>query len=212
MKKLSLLIALCMLISIGGVYATWVYTDAAMAPGHHHFGLNMAGVTSDVSKGSILVLTAAEGTSTLKISIDDVDERDYKAEAVITGTVDVIFVPNASASQNILDNGVELQVQVVQHTPVQYNSKNLFTIKDHDPIAIGKGTKITATNAGTLLSGVDLTQYIGGFYYQLTATQLDLNNIVTIDNVYLPAKSDYDKMEAALVSGAIGLTITEKTS
>ena len=27
MKKLSLLIALCMLISIGGVYATWVYSE-----------------------------------------------------------------------------------------------------------------------------------------------------------------------------------------
>ena len=32
MKKLSLLIALCMLLSIAGVYATWTYADSTITP------------------------------------------------------------------------------------------------------------------------------------------------------------------------------------
>lgn len=210
MKKLSLLIALCMLLSIGGVYATWVYTDKTMDAGHHHFGLNMASVTSGVSKGSIAVLAAAEGASTLKISLDDVGERDYVAEAVINGHIDIIFVPNGSGSQEVLEQGVELQIQVVQdENPVQYGGKNVFKIAAHNPMSIGKGTKITAENALTLFPGVDLNSYIGSFYYRVTAEQLGLSTLITVNDITLPTKADYDAMERALTTGAIGLTITE---
>lgn len=211
MKKLSLLIALCMLLSIGGVYATWVYTDATMEAGHHHFGLNMASVTSGVSKGSIAVLAAAEGASTLKISLDDLGERDYVAEAVINGHIDIIFLPNGSGSQDVLDNGVELQIEVVQENPVQYSGKNVFNIAAHEPMSIGNGVKITEENALTLFPGVDLTSYIGGFYYRVTAAQLNLSTLITVNDITLLTKPEYDAMERALTTGAIGLSITEVT-
>jgi hypothetical protein len=202
-----------MLLSIGGVYATWVYTDKTMDAGHHHFGLNMASVTSGVSKGSIAVLTAVEGASTLKISLDDLGVRDYVAEAVINGHIDIIFVPNGSGAQEILTQGVELQIQVVQdENPVQYGGKNVFNIKAHDPISIGNGTKITEQNAtgeNALFPGVDLSSYIGSFYYRVTAEQLGLSTLITVNDITLPTKADYDAMERALTTGAIGLTITE---
>ena len=209
MKKLSLLIALCMLLSIGGVYATWVYTDATMEPAHHHLALNMASVTSNVNKGSIVVLAAAEGASTLKITLDDLDERDHVAEAVINGHIDIIFLPNASVSQDVAERGVELQIEVMQKTPVQYSGKNVFVIEDHVPMSIGTGTPITSTNATTIFPGVDLSSYIGGFYYRVTAEDLGLSDLISVNDIILESRTEYDEMVAALTTGAIGLEVSE---
>lgn len=206
MKKLSLLIALALILSIGGVYATWSYAGAAAEGSHKHFGIDLADVTQDVAEGVITGIT-----TDMDIELDQAD-GSYNAKAVITGLMSFAFKPNAGASDDVLANGITLQWTLEQSaTPMQYEGVDVFAV-DSTPVSLGNGIPITAENAPAdsptaLEPGKDLTSYIGGFYVKIIPS--DVEDKLTV-NLNLPTYADYQAFQTgSLSSGLVGITVSK---
>lgn len=103
MKKLSLLMALAMLITIGGVYATWSYSEGVMyTKVHEHFTISIAGAVSEDAKGVITV-----DTSGLSILIDN--DGNYVPEMTISGAIKVYFKPATGVNDDVAAGDIDLK-------------------------------------------------------------------------------------------------------
>ena len=101
MKKLSLLMALAMLITVGGVYATWIYNEAPAAVGFSSIGVQLEGYDNTGSKGSI------SAVSDFSLDIDDMG--GYVPGFVPSkqdGVVTITFTPTQFADPDIQENGL----------------------------------------------------------------------------------------------------------
>ena len=120
MKKLTLLLALMLVVTIGGVYATWSYA-----------GTNDIADAYAETKVTITdaVLTGANGTyaieSNLVIHVDQKND-DHEAELVFASNngdpifLKVTFVPSASAPQDIKNNAVPSELYFGTTTDMTY--------------------------------------------------------------------------------------------
>ena len=96
MKKLSLLIALCMLISIGGVYASWIYPGEGTSD-NRNIPINVSLPTEELG-GAAGVYTVEENTLTVEI----VNGGDYVPELSATGHILIKFTPTSGISDAAL--------------------------------------------------------------------------------------------------------------
>lgn len=201
MKKLSLLIVLALLVTVGGVYATWTYAGAAVPASHKHMSVNIASLGAETAKGTIVNVT-----NSMDVLLDDVG--NYKAGATFSGKMGFVFIPAPGADADVVVSGIELQYTVEQATPLKYDGNNIFTIDQDATEALGKGEEITDTNKATLVAGVDLSQYVDGFYVEILGR--DVANFVQLADIVLDTRAEYEAMEAALIAGgAIGITVSE---
>ena len=100
MKKLSLLIALCMLLTIGGVYATWTYTqNTDVADEAVNMNINLTDVAYSGSYGTYKV-----DTSSLKLAIEPKADTTHTTALYIEGNIVVTFTPNSVAPVEIKEN------------------------------------------------------------------------------------------------------------
>ena len=204
MKKFTVLVALILCVTIGGVYATWTYQGGEVQELHQHFTVYMGAVDNDEAKGVLKTVTNA-----LNIRLDDAN-NDYTAEADVTGYLEFVFAPKKNASDSVREEGIDLVFDLEQTDPaMQFENKNVFTITGgHGDL--GKGVLITSENVATLSAhGTDLTAHVGSFYYCVEASTI--NDMITTD-VYLPTYEDYLAMSNLLNStqAKIGITVNEK--
>lgn len=114
MKKISLFVALALIVTIGGVYAAWIYPsdDALVGSATKTFTGNMTQVeTQATNKGEISVETSSD---TLKIFVDDAGS--YVAKAIAQGSVSVLFTPlsflfNKIRAQKLKSNEGKINVK-----------------------------------------------------------------------------------------------------
>ena len=201
MKKLTILVALILCVTIGGVYATWTYSGAPATTSHKHVSVNLATANSENSKGIITNVY-----NSIDVLIDD--GGSYTAVAKFSGKMGFIFTPAVGADDDIVANGIKFAFTVEQATPLKYDGNNIFNITNATPTVLDFGTKIDSTNATTINSEVDLTSHIGSFYIEITADQVA--NCVEIAPITLPTFTDYENFEDALIAGgALGVTVSE---
>lgn len=204
MKKFTMLVALILCVTIGGVYATWTYQGGEVQQLHQHFNVYMGAVDNDEAKGVLKTVMNA-----LSIKLDDAN-NDYVAEAAVEGYIEFVFAPKTNASDTVRDEGIDLTFALGQTDPAfVFEGKNVFTITDGTG-DLGKGQKITAENASTLSAyNTDLAAHVGSFYYCIKAS--DLANKITTD-IYLPTYEDYQAMVNILnnTQAHIGISINEK--
>lgn len=194
MKKLSALIALCLCLTVGGVYATWTYTqNVDVADPHTHFDIGLTGVAFADSYGTFDI-----DKSGLSIVVDPVSEGSHIAAIKITGQLVLKFTPNSHAPSEIKANGVP-------------NSKFYL------------GTNVDVANwkySGQQIFNVDTAQKDitwgtpdsnGVFTYVINANELA--SFITFANTFvLDTKGDYDAFGTALSAGQIGITVTDGLS
>ena len=200
MKKLSVLITILLIVTMGGVYATWSYAEANAAESHQHMSINLESATTNLAEGVIHNVI-----NSMNVLIDDADD-DYTAEITVTGKMGFVFVPNAGASDDVVENGIAMQWQLEQTNPgVQHGGDNIFTISQANPTTLNS-TKITDGNKTDF--GVDLSTYIGGFYVEVDATAVSA--VLSIE-LELPTYEDYTtfKGELATTAGKLGITISK---
>ena len=191
MKKLSLLIALCMLISIGGVYATWTYVrNSDVADESVNMAMNLTEVAYSGSNGAFKV-----DTSTLKLSIDPKSGTTHTTSLVIEGEVKIVFTPAtfapAEVKENALDSTFEFKL-----------SNNSWTFDD------GHGAKAIVTLAHEGKHEIEWTkQSDGTFVYVLDATTLAKH--ITLNEFVLDTKTRYDSFNAQLANGQIIITVSD---
>lgn len=201
MKKLSLLVALILCVTIGGVYATWLYAETPMDEATHEFkNLGITDVDTNAKSGKIAV------TDTLILKIDDNygNHRPGWDGDVTTdngGNLQIVFTPNSGAGDTTLNYTITV-------------AKNSYTDDDHTdkPIFVTKdGTTITAAHADAreIMSGTfDFfagdSQAVKIITYTEVIAKLDVNNTIELTDLV-----EYEAYRAALEDVKLTLTVSE---
>ena len=190
MRKLSLLIALCVCITVGGVYATWIYsekTDVADQQNPIPFGLTEAQFSGSYGAYHVDV-------SGLTMSIDPVTDGSHVAALKITGKIVITFTPNAYAPTEVKQGAVPTTFTLgtsVDQASWKYAGTQIFTVVT---------TPIQINNWGT-------PDASGIFTYEISAETL--SQMITLGNFVLDTKADYDAFNTALGGGKIVYTISD---
>ena len=125
MKKLSLLIALCMLLTISGVYATWTYTqNTDVADETVHLSLNLTSPAYSGSYGTYEI--NADGMS---LTIDPKAGTTHTTALYATGNIVIKFTPNSVAPSTVKENAIPSTYKLtLANTSWQYEGQNIITI------------------------------------------------------------------------------------
>ena len=208
MRKLSILMALMLLVSVGGVYATWTYAgtdDIADA-------FAEAKVTIADTE-----LTGANGTykieSNLVLTVDQAND-DHEAELVFSANdgkeifLKVTFTPATNAPQNIKDGAVPSELYFTTSTTMEYKM-------DAEGNYSAEGTPAAIFNFsnpgnGKLDNTFEWTEEINGtFTYTLDETALKAA-IQLSQTFVLDTKAEHDAFRTAL-AGNIVARVTDGT-
>ncbi len=208
MKKLSLLIALCMLLTIGGVYATWSYvgsTDIIDA-----FAESKVTITDAVIEGTYGIYKI---DSNLVLTVDQANDN-HEAELVFGSNNDqpvyltVTFTPSVNAPKAIKDNAVVSELYFGVTTPMQYKM-------DADGNYSESGTpvdifKFKNSGNGELDNTFAWTKNADGtFTYTLNADALK-EQISLSQTFVLDIRAEHDAFRTAL-KGNIVARVTDGT-
>lgn len=208
MKKLSLLIALCMLLTIGGVYATWSYvgsTDIIDA-----FSESKVTIADAVIEGTYGIYKVE---SNLVLTVDQANDN-HEAELVFSSNNDqpvylkVTFTPNANAPKAIKDNAVPSELYFGVTTPMQYSMD-----ADGNYDATGTPTDIFGfknSGNGKLDNTFTWTKNADGtFTYELDVDALKAE--IFLSQIFvLDIKAEHDAFRTAL-AGNIVARVTDGT-
>lgn len=192
MKKLSLIIALVLCVTIGSVYATWVYSktnDVADITGAR--AITMTDATFEGGLGTYHISTAG-----LTLKVDPKEGTSHNTSLVADGAIEVTFTPSVYAEETIKNNAVGTEITFAPSKDVTewvYDGKQVFDSIDSTPITVDwNGTK----------------QADGSFKYLIPASvvleKLHLNETIVLDT-----KADYDAYDGILTQAQIVVSITD---
>lgn len=154
MKKMSFILALALLVTVGGVYASWNYSRGTLATTDITFNGRMADIVSGTAKGTIQVV---ENSNTLTFKVDDVDAADYVAALVPSGQVQIQFKAAVGADSAVVTQGIKLQATVTvagTKTPYNNGTKDLaiFAPKASNTFVLNGGEKVKPNTSITILA------------------------------------------------------------
>jgi hypothetical protein len=212
MKKLSVLIALMLVLTVGGVYATWSYAGTDdIADARAEAKVTIADVELKGANGTYAV------TSNLVLSVDQANE-DHEAELVFDSNngqaiyLKVTFTPSANAPQDIKDNGIDSALHFGVTTPMQYKmdaegnysetgtAKDIFTLSpaENHGGAFTKNINWTAEDDGT---------------FTYTMNEAALRDAIKLSQTFvLDTKTEYDKFAAAMAGNIVAHVTDGKTT
>lgn len=187
MKKLSLLVALCLLITVGGVYATWNYAQNEVITDGKGFieSIHLTEMTTPSSMGSLTV-----DTSGATVVVDD--GGHYKPEMIGNGEIVVTLAPNDAAP--LEDRGAKpVQLTIGFNPEWTYNEKPVLEYVDVakttimlEPKTASEGGRMTVVPNGELNSYqwvVDIAEVISLLQFEQSiaiSTPALYNEFVTI--------------------------------
>jgi len=184
MKKLSVLIALALCLTIGGVYAAWNYSQGNVqtaygniAVGQNH-QISITEAITDNSKGTISV-----DATNLKFVIDDTGS--HVAGLTITGSVKVSFTPNPGADEEVATNGIPLKFVLNASDEWKYGGNKIFEVNSAEQI-INSGNRVKT---------------------EIEILASTFESLITLNDVTLDEFEDYENFHAALHSPNGGITI-----
>ncbi len=191
MKKLGTIIALALVLTIGGVYATFSYAQGNATEATGNVGKQLAAATVDAEKGSILI-----EENTFVITVDDVG--NLTTGASYSGALKVKFVATDGADQTVKDDGIKIKMTVSFGltddatqglTANKYGSDDIFVLRNmgsNGYVEINGGNKVTDT-----------------------AVEVDLSQYITVSSISLPTYSDYQAYKTAFDATTITVTFSE---
>ena len=208
MKKLSLLIALCMLLTIGGVYATWSYVGSEDII--DAYAESKVTITDAVIEGTYGIYKIE---SNLALTVDQKNDN-HEAELVFGSNdgqavyLKVTFTPSTNAPQAIKKDAVESELYFGVTTPMQYKMDASGNYSE-------SGTAVdifTFTNPsdGVLNNIFTWTKNVDGtFTYELDEEDLK-GQIALSETFVLDVKAEHDAFRTAL-AGNIVARVTDGT-
>ena len=108
MKKITAIIMMVLFVTIGGVYATWTYSETAMGTASRD-AINIALTTANNKGGSV---GSYAFSNAVEVAIDD-DQNDdtvHKAVLTCTGSITLTFTPSETAGGDIKDFGIAMKI------------------------------------------------------------------------------------------------------
>ena len=196
-KYISLLIALAMLVTMGGVYAAWVYAETDMTAVHGHIGsFGLANAEINNSKGTITV-----DASNAHLTIDQTSATNYNANLTATGTILVKFSPSEIYKNS---NPDKTEFAMKYHLVTDNANPTAFMCNDGNPDKPLFTTFDTTTTAPlTLIKQADGT-------YQATVQATELLTLMDIDTFKLDTHAKYVAFSSKVGTfGNIGVEVSE---
>lgn len=186
MKKLGFIIMLALVLTVGGVYATFNYAQGEIVEQSKTLTTIIADKKIDFAKGTVTVDTD------FAIRVDDYDD-DLTTTYRTSGTTSITFTPaEKGADEEVVNSGVELKLVITINGTNTYGGTPIFKTKNYPAtggVSLGKGTKNTLT---------------GAFEYSV-----DLANYLEVSKISLPTADDYDAFFAAFNATSISITVSE---
>ena len=201
-KKVSLLMALAMCGTIGGVYATWYYQEGT--------------IQKDTSL--VISLTSSKGTgkgtlnvatNNLVVNIDDkIDSTyvvDYHGELVVSGSIVLEFTPDENVDEEVKD-GIDLKVTL--------DFDDSWTYTFAAPVGEQKVFNVEDTKATFTITDADWTEQNGVLVTEIKPEHilayLSLNTYSEGKSVvYLPSQADYNAFAAEIVKKGFSIDISD---
>ena len=180
MKRLSLLLALALLVTVGGVYATWNYAQGTAAFRDKYLTAHLTDKVTDTAKGTIDV-----NIDGLTLTIDDAN-NDHRGELIMAGEIVITFTPAEGADTNVDTDGIALQYQLGTTADYNYQGNPIFTVN----------TTVQALNDGNPTKSI-------------TIPASELSSLITLNDMELPTVDAYTAFKTALHSGSIQITVSE---
>lgn len=176
-----------MLLTIGGVYATWTYTQSTdVADESVNMALNLTNVTFVGTYGTYEI-----DQSGLSMTIDPKAGTTHTTALYINGSLVIKFTPNEYAPEEVKEDAVASTYTLsLANTNWQYNSQNIVDLYNTSD------NKITWTQQGD-----------GTFTHTLTAD--DLADHISLTEFTLDTKADYDAYSTVLGQGSIVITVSD---
>lgn len=203
-SKLGFISLLCLVLVIGGVFATWDYAQGTAAEVTETATIGLTAVGAESAKATITF--TKNGYSAM---IDDSD-KDYRGELTIAGTIDIVVTIKDGADQEIYDNGITVRLDLSENF-------DTFAFAADASGSAGEAKDVIAlTSTSLTLTKGDIgwtrTVVGGTVMFTYTLTNEKLNELITLAktddkvNVYLPTKANYE----AFATHISGKTVTLK--
>ena len=170
MKKFTILVALILCVTIGGVYAAWIYPNLnndITLDRNVTVQLSDADTTND--KG---VLSAVTGNSGMSFFLDDAN-NNHVAEVKLSGFFEFVFTPDADLPVDA-QNPITLKYTLSFNSAPTYGGQTIVSVASGKESGTIAPTLIDETHFPGLVSphGTDLTRYEGKYYYCVDHTLL----------------------------------------
>lgn len=187
MKKLSALVALVLCVTIGGVYAAWMYTGNELLAIEERMNHSL-----EVPEFKTRVGVLEVESNTVKIRIDQAAEKDYTAVLKVTGDIVVHFTVNPGAPDDVVLAGVPCEA-VLDMRNVENN------LYDESPI-------YRYNNNPVQIVWTPVPETPGSFYATITADQID--SMLDLGAVFtLPTYEDYTEFNDLLANIVLNLKV-----
>ena len=123
MKKLSMVMAAAMCLTVGGVYATWTYSQGTATYSTKTTYVTLVDAATETAKGKIHI--DATGVT---IAIDQADDQYHGKLVFSTNHFAVSFVPTVGADGDVAKDGIKLTCRVTE-TYGSYGGYDIFTLE-----------------------------------------------------------------------------------
>ncbi len=195
MKKLSVLVALILCVTVGGVYATWNYAQNDVADQTQLLNMVMTEKKFSGAFGTYHI-----NHNDVKFEIDQTANGNYTPKLNITGSIVVKFSPSENIPADVKENGYTSYVSFTNPTGANvYEGQNIFTLAEGDLVI----NDLTASTGEKWTKGTD-----GTFTYTITAEKLaEMISINTGAKFYLDTKGKYDAFNAVLTG--VNMTLSD---
>ena len=184
MKKVSAIIAMATIMTIGGVYATFNYAQGDAASVSDTLSPSIESAVLESKKGTIKI------TSDFAVTIDDLGvikntTRSYFTGMKTTGTFKVTFTPEIGADADVRDNGIKLSMKL-SFTGNKYDNKDIFVttgLDSNSSVLLNEGNKVNGDYEVSLTDYFDANNQIKlSTYAEYQAYETELKNTkITIE-------------------------------
>ncbi len=198
MKKLSLLIAMILFVTIGGVYATWTYTqNTDVADETVNMTMNLTDVAYSGSYGTYKI-----DTSDVKMTIDPKPGTTHITALTIKGDIVITFTPNSVAPQEVKENGVE--------STFQFGLTNAsWTFNDEEDATNAESAKPIVTLTHAEAESIDWGTPASNGVFTFVISAEDLAGHISLTEFNLDTKAKYDLFNSALGQGQITISVSD---
>ena len=215
MKKIGMWMAALATVTVGGVYATFNYSNnfEISKTGEKAIGLEAAAAAGAVGSYAIdvsdLTLTIDSAEALNKTGVDV-----HKAYLVVDGYITITFTPSINAESDVSNYGIET---TFAFSPSSALNTWTYTAKDAAGVDVPNTQIFTTYNAyeTTIKPSNDTTEgakkwtvdsQTGAITYKILAT--DIADVLTLNDIVLETSAEHATFKTALLGKNLVLTVT----
>lgn len=197
MKKLSLFLALAMILTISGVYAVWTFAESTDI-----MDINTSSLMDMGEATTIGTYGTYKFTNNLKMVIDPKVGTNHTTALYVTGSITITFTPNVYAPADIVANGVEsyFSHEAVSESTPTYLGTTILTVDNN---------RHTIHTTNSTEEGLKWTKDESTGVFSITFSAEDIAEHIHLAEIDLESKTEYDNYDAVLSKVQIKFHISD---